>query len=137
MLEYKKPLPITQPWSEEFWRGTKQHKFLVQHCNDCGQNIFYPRKFCPYCWSDKLSWVESKGKGKLFSYTVVLSGVEAAFAPDIPYILALVDLDEGIRVISRMVQCKPENLACDMRVEVVYEDITDTFTLFYFKPNEK
>lgn len=137
MKEYQKPLPIVQPWSEEFWKGTKQHKFLIQHCNDCHKNIFYPRKFCPYCWSANLGWIESKGKGKLYSYTITLAGVEQRFAEDLPYVLALVDLDEGIRVMSRMVDCKHDELKCDMEVEVVYEDVTDEFTLFFFKPARK
>lgn len=134
MSEYKKPLPVTQPWSKEFWKGTKQHKFLIQHCHDCGKNIFYPRKFCPYCWSSNLGWIESKGKGKLFSYTIMLAGVEQKFADDLPYVLALVDLDEGIRVMSRIVECPHDELKCDMDVEVVYEDVTQEFTLFYFRP---
>jgi uncharacterized protein len=134
MSEYNKPLPVTQPWSEEFWKGTKQHKFLIQHCHDCGQNIFYPRKFCPNCWSGNLGWIESKGKGNLFSYTTVLAGVEPVFSGDVPYVLALVDMDEGIRVMSRIVECKPDELKCDMEVEVVYADITDKLSLFYFRP---
>ena len=134
MSEYKKPLPVTQPWSQEFWKGTKQRKFLIQHCNDCGKNIFYPRKFCPECWSSNLGWIESKGKGNLHSYTITMYGVEEKFAEDLPFVLALVDLDEGIRVMSRVVNCEHEDIKCDMPVEVVFEDITEEFTLFYFQP---
>ncbi|MFK7731827.1 MAG: Zn-ribbon domain-containing OB-fold protein, partial [Pseudomonadales bacterium] len=62
---YRKPLPEVQPFSEAFWEGTKQHKLLIQHCDDCDSNIFYPRRDCPHCWSQNLGWVEASGKAEL------------------------------------------------------------------------
>lgn len=128
------PAPVTEPWTEEFWKAAKQHKFLVQHCNDCNINIFYPRKFCPECWGSNLSWIESKGKGKLYTFTITMYGVEPRFAPDLPYVLALVDLDEGIRVMTRIVNCDHDQLQCDMPVEIVWQDINEEFNLYYFQP---
>ena len=82
MNDYKKPLPVIQPWTEAFWEATKQHKLLIQKCMDCEAKIFYPRKFCPECWSSSLSWSEAGGRAKVFSYTVTMAGVEEKFTDD-------------------------------------------------------
>ena len=134
MSEYKKPLPVVQPWSEEFWKAAKQHKLLIQECEECKAKIFYPRKFCPECWSPNLGWFEAGGKAKVAKYTVMMDQVEPVFWEDIPYVLAVVDLEEGIRMMTRIVECKPEEVTFDMDVEVVFEDITEEFSLPYFRP---
>lgn len=135
MTEYKKPLPkITNEIVKEYYEGTKQHKLLVQHCNDCGKNISYPKTFCPYCFSSNVSWIESKGLGKLYSYSVCMANVAEAFTPDIPYIVGVVDLQEGVRLLTNIVDCKPEDVKCDMDVKVVFRDVTPEFTLPFFKP---
>ena len=108
MSEYNKPLPVVQPWSEEFWKAAKQHKLLIQECEECKAKIFYPRKFCPECWSPNLGWFEAGGKAKVAKYTVMMDQVEPVFWEDIPYVLAVVDLEEGIRMMTRIVECKPE-----------------------------
>ena len=134
MSDYKKPLPVVQPWSEEFWKAAKQHKLLIQECKECKAKIFYPRKYCPECWSSDLGWSEAGGRAKVYSYTVMMDQVEPKFMEDLPYVLALVDLEEGIRMMTRIVGCKPEEVAFDMDVEVVFEDITEEFSLPYFRP---
>jgi len=136
MKEYNKPIPVKQPWTEEFWKGTKEHKFLIQHCDDCDINIFYPRKFCPECWGSNFGWIEASGKGKLHTHTVTHHGVEQRFAGDLPFVLALVDMDEGVRVMTRIVNCEHEDLKCDMPVEIVWEDITDDMALYFFQPSK-
>ncbi len=134
MNEYIKPLPETQPWSKEFWKASKQHKLLIQECRDCNSKIFYPRKLCPECWSSNLSWSESSGKGKIFTFTITMTGVEKKFQEDLPYILALVDLKEGVRMMTNIVECKPEEVKIGMDVEVVFEDITEEFALPKWRP---
>jgi uncharacterized OB-fold protein len=134
MNEYKKPLPEVQPWSEEFWKAAKQHKLLIQECKDCDSKIFYPRKFCPDCWSSNLSWSEASGRGKIFTFSITMTGVEKKFAYDLPYVLALVDLEEGIRMMTNIVGCKPEDVRIGMDVEVAFEDITEEFTLPKWRP---
>ena len=134
MSEYKKPLPEIQPWSKEFWEGAKQHKLLIQGCKDCGAKIFYPRKYCPECWSSQLFWSEASGKGKIFSYSVTMAGVEDRFAEDLPFVLALVDLEEGVRMMINIVNCKPDEISIGMDVEVVFENITEDVTLPKWEP---
>ncbi len=137
MSEYKKPLPVIQPWSKEFWKGSKQHKLLIQECNDCGIKIFYPRLHCPDCWSSNLGWSQACGRAKVYSYTITLAGVEEKFAEDLPYVLAMVDLEEGIRMLTRIVECKPEEVKIGMDVEVTFEDVTEDISLPLFRPSAK
>ena len=134
MSGYTKPLPATQPWTEEFWKATKEHRLLIQECSDCNEKIFYPRKVCPECWSSKLGWSEASGKATVFSHTVTMDMVEPKFMGDLPYVLALVDLEEGVRMMTRIVDCDPEDVHINMDVEVVFEDITDEFALPMFRP---
>jgi len=137
MSEYKKPLPVVQPWSKPFWDAARRHKLMIQTCNDCGLKIFYPRKYCPDCWSSNLGWSEASGRGKVFSYSITMAGVEERFEEDLPFVLALVDLQEGIRMMTNIVECKPGEVIIGMDVEVAFEDVTDEFTLPMFRPIPK
>lgn len=132
--EYIKPIPKIQPWSEKFWEGTKQGKLLIQHCKNCNSLIFYPKKACPECWSENLDWTQASGKAKVTTFTVVKDMVEPRFWADIPYVLALVELEEGLQMMTRIVECDHDNLKIGMDVEVVFEDITDKCALPYFRP---
>ena len=134
MSGYSKPLPAVQPWTEEFWKATKQHKLLIQECSDCQEKIFYPRKVCPECWSSNLGWSEASGKATVFSHTVTMDMVEPKFMEDLPYVLALVDLKEGVRMMTRIVDCDPEDVHIGMDVEVAFEDVTDEIALPMFRP---
>lgn len=134
MSQYTKPLPAVQPWSEEFWKAAKQNRLLIQECSDCKEKIFYPRKVCPECWSSNLGWAEASGKAKVYSHTVTMDMVEPKFMEDLPYVLALVDLEEGVRMMTRIVDCDPEEVHIGMDVEVAFEDITDEFALPMFRP---
>jgi uncharacterized OB-fold protein len=134
MKEYKKPLPEVQPWSQAFWEAAKQHKLLIQECKDCNSKIFYPRKLCPECWSSNLAWSVASGKGKIFTFTITMAGVEKKFQEDLPYILALVDLKEGVRMMTNIVECKPEAVKIGMDVEVVFEEVSEEISLPKWRP---
>lgn len=134
MTEYKKPLPVIQPWSRAFWEGTQNNRLLIQECKECGVRIFYPRKSCPECWSSNLTWSEASGKGRIYAYTVTMGGVEQVFAEDLPYVLAYVDLDEGVRMMTRIVGCNPDALKIGMGVEVVFEKVAEELSLPFFRP---
>lgn len=137
-METQKPIPVMQPWTKEFWKATKQGKLLVQHCNDCQINIFFPKKVCPECWSENLCWIESSGKAKVYTFTTMLDMVEPKFMGDLPYVIAMVDLlEEGIRMTTRIVNCKPENVAIGMHVEVVFQDVSEDCALPMFQPVEE
>jgi hypothetical protein len=125
MAEVKKPIPIPDGDSETFWQGCNEEKLLIQHCTDCGKHIYYPRAVCPHCMSDALEWVESSGKGKVYSYTIARRGAGPAFAEDAPYVVALIDLDEGVRMLSNIINIDVDEVRCDMPVEVVFEQVGD------------
>ena len=132
-LDVTKPVPEMQPWSEQFWEGTKQGKLLVQVCKDCTARIFYPRKACPKCWSRNLVWMQSSGKVSIFTFSTAYSMVEPKFMDELPYTIAYVDLDEGVRMMTRIVECEPEQIRFGMRVEVVFHE-RGGFNLPYFRP---
>jgi len=134
MRGYEKPLPKPSTWSKPFWDGCKNRKLLIQQCEDCKKYIFYPKLFCPFCLSRDLSWVESTGRGTIYTFTVVYSYQPTGFADDVPYTIAVVKLSEGIRIMSNIVQCPPEEVVCDMEVEVIFDDVTQEITLPKFKP---
>jgi len=134
MKEYKKPLPKPTPWSKPFWDGCKNRKLLIQQCISCKKYIFYPKLFCPFCLSPDLSWIEATGKGKIYTYTVVYAYQPTEFSADVPYVVAVIELEEGVKMMSNIVDCKPDNVRCDMDVEVIFEDITEEFTFPKFKP---
>ncbi len=84
--------------------------------------------------SEKTEWVEMSGKGSVYSYTVVFRPVNEAFTNDVPYIIALVQLDEGIRMLSNLIQCQPSEVKVGMKVQVFFEDINEGISLPKFKP---
>jgi enoyl-CoA hydratase/carnithine racemase/uncharacterized OB-fold protein len=132
--EYLKPIPAVQPWTEDFWRATKKHKLLIQKCRECNSLIFYPRKYCPQCWSAKLEWQEASGRAKVYTFAVMRDMVEPKFMPDLPYVLAMVDLQEGVRMMTQIVECDPEKVEIGMDVEVTFRDISDRHALPFFRP---
>ena len=134
MSVYAKPLPEIQPFTRPFWEGTRQHQLLVQHCNACDANIFYPRRECPECWSKDLGWIKSSGRAKVYTFSVTYEGVEQMFVEDLPIILAWVDLPEGIRLQTNLLDCDPEAVEIGMEVEVVFKYVTDEITLPFFAP---
>lgn len=133
MKEYKKPLPSSLPWSRPFWEGCKRHELLIQQCRDCGTNIFYPKLYCPNCLSPDIKWIKASGRGKIYTFTVAYNYVPTEFAEEVPYIVAVVRLEEGVQLMSNIVGCQPEQVKCDLEVEVVFDDITDEITLPKFK----
>ena len=135
-FDMTKPVPVPQPWSEKFWEGTKQGKLLIQCCNDCKAKIFYPRKFCPECWSANLGWIEASGKAKIYTFSIAYANVEPKFMDELPYTIAFVDLEDGIRMMTRIVDCKLEDIHFGMDVEVVFHQRGDFF-LPYFRPAGK
>jgi len=129
-----KPVPVVQPWAQPFWDATRQHRLLLQTCNVCKRPIHYPRIACPHCGADDLGWREASGRGTIYSYTVVESNAPSAFIADMPYVVAVIRLAEGVQMLSNVVDCDPAGLRCDLPVEVTFERLNDEFTLPKFRP---
>lgn len=132
--EYRKPLPVMTPWSAPFWEGCRRGDLLIQKCQDCQALNFYPKLYCVECLSSNLEWVKTAGNGKVYSYMTVYAFQPTEFAQDVPYVVAIVELDEGVRIMSNIVACHPDEVHCDMRVEAVFEKVTEEFTLVKFRP---
>ncbi len=134
MPEYPKPLPVPDADTRPFWEGTKKHELRIQRCQSCRSFFFYPRSVCPKCHSQQLEWVRVSGKAQLYSYAIVHRATNAGFAPDVPYTYVIVQLEEGPRMISNVVQCPLNGLRIGMPLEVTFEDVTVDVTLPKFKP---
>jgi uncharacterized OB-fold protein len=132
MSEYLKPLPKPTPTSQPFWEAARRHELMLQRCGSCGNFVYYPRDRCPHCFSDNLKWERCSGRGKVYSYTVVLRASSRSFA-DAPYVLAIVELDEGVRMTTN-IAAPPEKVQVGMPVVAFFDDVTPEHTLVKFKP---
>jgi uncharacterized OB-fold protein len=133
---YHKPLPNPSFVSQPFWDAAKEHRLVYQRCRLCGTNVFYPRDICPGpdCFGvGTLDWVESSGKGTVYSFTVSYQPAHPAFKEDVPYMLAIVELDEGWRMNTNIINADPKDVAIGMKVEVVWDDVTPEITLPKFQ----
>lgn len=136
MEKREKPVPIVNTWARPFWNAAKEERLIIQQCAECGRHVFYPRIACPHCAADSLKWVEASGKGTVYSYTVVEANAPSAFLDDIPFVIAVIRLEEGVQMLSNVVGCDPDTVECDMPVQVTFEKLNDEFTLPKFKPSD-
>jgi uncharacterized OB-fold protein len=132
MIEYNRPLPVPDGDTKPYWDAAREHRLVIQHCADCGLAVFYPRAICPYCGSDRLHWVDASGRGTVYSYTIV-HRAPVGFTDAVPYVVALIDLEEGVRLMSNVVDCTPSDVQIGERVEVVFEDVTPEISLPKFR----
>ncbi len=131
---YAKPIPVPSHESRPFWEALRQHKLTMPKCSACGHRWFPPTLLCPSCRSAEVVWEPVSGRGKVFSFVNFHRNYHKGFADERPYCVAVVALDEGPRMISNVIGIAPDEVRCDMAVEVVYEDIAETATLAKFKP---
>jgi uncharacterized protein len=132
MTEYTKPLPLPDGDTKPYWDAAKEHRLLIKRCQDCQTAIFYPRSVGPQCMSDRVAWVEASGRGTIYSYTVV-HRAPPQFVQDAPYVVALIDLAEGVRMMSNVVGAAPSDVKIGAPVEVVFDDVTPEISLPKFK----
>tara|TARA_R110000851_G_scaffold3033_1_gene12220 strand:+ start:80 stop:487 length:408 start_codon:yes stop_codon:yes gene_type:complete len=126
---YEKPLPVIDPESQPYWDALKQHRLLLKRCRACERFHHYPRELCPHCHSDDLEWSQAAGTGRIYTYTVARRPAGPAFKPDAPYVVALVELDEGPRLMTNIVTTDVESVRIDQRVTVQFDDVTPEVTL--------
>jgi uncharacterized OB-fold protein len=118
-----KPLPRPTPETLPYWEGARAGELRIQRCLDCQELYFYPRPFCPRCFSDRVEWVRVSGRARLHSY-VINHRPAPGFEEQAPYAIAVVELEEGVRLMSNIVGVEntPENLVLDMPLEVAFEE---------------
>jgi uncharacterized OB-fold protein len=129
--------PIPDEHSRAYWDAAADGRLLIQRCSACATHQFYPRRHCVTCFADEPAWVEARGTGRLHTFSVVHRTPNAEFAGDAPYVFAIVELDEGVRVSTRIVDTPHEQLACDMPVRVVFGTTADGFTLPEFTADKE
>jgi uncharacterized OB-fold protein len=132
--KYKKPQPRFDEESKGFWEACQRHELYIQKCRSCGARRYYPRALCPSCLSDDTDWELSSGRGTVYTYTVTYQNQAPGFREELPYVLAYVELSEGVRLLSNIVGCPPEAVKIGMPVQVTFDDVTSEVTLPKFKP---
>ena len=126
-------LPTPDFETQAFWDGCKEGKFLIRHCNACGRDHFYPRPFCPTCWSAEVVWKEASGRATLYTYSIVHVNDLPPFADRVPYVAAVVELDEGPRVMTNVEGVAFDDLRVDMPLVVAFKPISDDVTIPVFR----
>lgn len=127
-------LPVPTPETADWWEGCRSGRLLIQRCSDCGAHQFYPRAGCTSCSGGSLEWVDAAGVGTVTTFTICRVPVAEAYAGDLPYVVALVLLEEGPTMMSNIVECDPETVRTGMLVEVVFEPRSEDISLPQFRP---
>lgn len=134
MAEWTKPLPTISGETRPYWEACRRGELLIQRCDACNEYQFYPRGMCVACFSPQIRWIKASGKGTVWSFTVTRQNRTPGFAEEVPYVLALVELDEGVKMFTNIVECPPREVRIGMAVEVTFVRATDQITVPFFKP---
>jgi uncharacterized OB-fold protein len=129
-----KPRPVPTPVSEPFWAALREERVELQRCDECATWVYYPRSRCPHCLSDHLTWTEVDGRGTVYTFTVAVQPTAPPFADEVPQLLAIVELAEGVRLSTTLVGVEPAAIAVGMAVEPVFDHGDDGSTLLRFRP---
>lgn len=130
----RRAVPDPSPESQPFWDACARHELVVQRCEECGRFWFPPSNRCQHCWSERHAWTPVSGRGRLYSFTVFHRAYAAELADQLPYVVGVVTLDEGPRLITNIVGCEPGDVRIDMPVEVAFEELVEGVALHAFRP---
>ena len=134
MAEWNTPLPTVSGETTPYWDSCRRGQLIIQKCDTCGEYQFYPRGICANCWSKDIQWYQASGKGTVWTFTVTHQNRTPGFAEDVPYVLGLVELEEGVRMFTNIVECEPRDVKIGMAVEVTFVRANDQISIPYFKP---
>jgi uncharacterized OB-fold protein len=129
-----KPRPQPTPVSQPFWDALREERVALQRCDDCGRWVYYPRSRCPSCLSARLSWTDVDGFGTVYTFTVAEQATAPPFADEVPQLLAIVELAEGVRVSTTLVDVDAGAITVGMPVAPVFDHGDDGITLLRYKP---
>lgn len=132
--EIKHPKPYSDWETRAFWEGVRRHEILLQRCADCSAVQHRPRAICATCLSSRVALFEASGRGRVHTFTVTHQNQAPAFRGAVPYVLAYVDLEEGVRLLSNIVDCKPGDVEIGMDVVVDFVDLDDETAVPRFRP---
>jgi len=131
---YAKALPHIDEEMRPWWEAAQRHELYIQKCRDCGDLRFHPRALCTSCMSSQVEWVKCSGRGKIYTFTITNQNGSAGFRDSLPYVLAWVELEEGVKLLTNIVDCPPDRVKIDMPVAAVFDDVTPEVTLVKFRP---
>jgi uncharacterized OB-fold protein len=133
MTAAERPVPTPDAATAPYWSAAHEQRLVMPRCLDCSRYHFYPRTLCPHCGSTRLEWSACGGRGTVYSYTIVHRAPSPAFAADVPYVVAVVEIDEGPRLMTNVVGCAPDAVRIGMKVGVAFRQVTDDVTLPVFE----
>ncbi|WP_226036047.1 Zn-ribbon domain-containing OB-fold protein [Aquibacillus saliphilus] len=125
------PGPTITPISKPFWDAIEQGEFILQHCKDCQKWVFYPRSHCPHCWSNQLEWKQASGKAQLKTWSTVHRAGHPAWQAITPYIVGVVELEEGPSMMTHLLVDAPNQLKIGDPLNVHYVQCNDTWLPFF------
>lgn len=121
--------------ARRFWEAAQDERLLVQQCGSCSEYVFPPQDCCPYCWAEKLAWTEVVGDGRLHSFSTVEIDIHSTWGDRVPYTLGIIELDEGVFMVSAIMDCEPTDLEIGTPVEVTFDEVPGEDGLFpLFQP---
>ena len=129
-----KPTPTITGETRPFWEAAARGELLIQKCADCNQYQWYPRGFCSICWSSRIEWIKASGKGKVWTFTITRQNRAPGFKDELPYVLALVELEEGVKMFTNIINCDPESVKIGMAVKVAWISPSPDLHIAYFEP---
>lgn len=132
-MAHERELPLVEDETRPYWEAAKQGRLLIKRCNSCGAVHHYPRPFCPACWSEDVAWQQASGRGTLYTYSIVFRNDLAPFNEWGTYVPAIVELEEGPRLMTNIVGADPGELAVGMSVEVDFRDLTEAWAAPVFR----
>ncbi len=132
-MSVDKLVPTPDADSKPFWDGCRDHQLKFQKCSDCGEVRWPPSIICPRCHSRDTQWIEASGRGAIHTFAVYHQAFHPAFKDKLPYVVAVVRLDEGPMMLTNVVGCPPESLECEMAVQVAWDDVSDECSLPKFQ----
>jgi len=133
-MDDERPRPVPIDVTRPFWDGLASDEIRLQRCRECSSWVFYPRPRCSTCLSDALEWHAVSGRGTVYSYTIARQATHPAFAAEVPQLLAIVELDEGVRMTTTIVDVAPADLHVGLGVAPVFDHGDDGATLLRFRP---
>ncbi|QKH34159.1 Zn-ribbon domain-containing OB-fold protein [Achromobacter pestifer] len=129
----QRPLPQPTRITQPYWDAAKESRLVIQQCGCCKARQFFPREFCTACLSDSIEWIESAGQGTVYTYTINRRASNAALSEKVPYVVAMIDLDEGVRMMANIIDSPPEAVRIGSRVRVCFERVSDDIALPQFR----
>ena len=129
-----RPIPVPTPETQPFWDGCARGELLLQRCERCGSVWHPPSPLCPSCLSTDHAWSGASGRGTVYTYSVVHHAFRPVWEPLVPYVVAIIELAEGPRMVSNLIDIAPEQVRIGMDVEVTFQTVSQSISMPFFRP---